>query len=547
MASMLASGSPLLTAVDPTIVQASVVAVESSMFEESFVESVVSLPAVWSAAVMVTLVGLLEAWEKALHFARDVTPPAVQKVLDDLVGEISSLGFIGLVLTFLLSKLALGDVVGGISKRYLGNEEALLEDFHFWHETFFQCAITFCVSAAVMVLQVIRTVKEVSDLAEDQIRKQGNRSGSDELAMEEYESLLKLQHADETESVLWHELTLTQEERGAEALIIRARLEREFNLPRHFRIEQAIEYAVSDPDSGGERGGSLDYSCTTGKGIQPPKTFSDEQAIEYAVSGERVNFFKIRPTSWLLLVPVLAIINSVDIAHHVVNSGSANSAASSGYFFGTPSVVIPFAIYMTLKGAWGVFNYWKMAAIKSMLVPRLQLQSDNTLRIIPPRVESPKSRRAFTSTPDFLKPLEELAREPPTTRVEELFGRVGKGGPAFYLESIKLHTWICVASLIGFGAQIIPRDLYVLTHADTTAGRPDLLVPEIVFFSGIVVFNLFQLWLAPKTFLNFMLIECVNNLVSANEGVDSSVWEESITDATAQLAVNQTDTKDSFE
>jgi hypothetical protein len=108
-----------------------------------------------------------------------------------------------------------------------------------------------------MVLQVIRTVKEVSDLAEDQIRKQGNRSDSDELAMEEYESLLKLQHVDETESVLWHELTLTQEERGAEALIIRARLEREFNLPRHFRIEQAIEYAVS---------------------------------------GERVNFFKIRPT-----------------------------------------------------------------------------------------------------------------------------------------------------------------------------------------------------------------------------------------------------------
>ena len=112
---MLASGSPLLTAVDPTIVQASVVAVESSMFEESFVESVVSVPAVWSAAVMVTLVGLLEAWEKFLHFARDVTPPAVQKVLDDLVGEISSLGFIGLVLTFLLSKLALGDVVGGIA------------------------------------------------------------------------------------------------------------------------------------------------------------------------------------------------------------------------------------------------------------------------------------------------------------------------------------------------------------------------------------------------------------------------------------------------
>lgn len=257
MVSMLASGSPILTAVDPTIVQASVVAVESSMFDESFVESVVSLPAVWSAAVMVTLVGLLEAWEKTIHFAREVTPPAVQKVLDDLVGEISSLGFIGLVLTFLLGKLALGDVVGDVSKHYLGNEETLLQDFHFWHETFFQCAITFCVSAALMVLQVIRTVKQVSDLAEDQIRKQANRLDSDELAMEEYESLLKLQHADETESVLRHELTLTQEERGAEALIIRARLEREFNLPRDFRIEQAIEYAVS---------------------------------------GERVNFFKIRPT-----------------------------------------------------------------------------------------------------------------------------------------------------------------------------------------------------------------------------------------------------------
>lgn len=223
-------------------------------------------------------------------------------------------------------------------------------------------------------------------------------------------------------------------------------------------------------------------------------------------------------STWLLLVPVLAITNSVDVAHHVVNSASANSAASSGYFFGTPGVVIPFAIYMAIKGAWGIFNYWKMAAIKSMLVPRLQVRpEDNSLHIIPPRVECSESRAAFQSTPDFLKPLEELEREPPTTRVEELFGHVGQGGPAFYLESIKLHTWICTASLIGFGAQIIPRDLYVLFDPNSHAGRPDLLVPEIIFFSGIVVFNLFQLWLAPQTFLNFCLIECVNNVVLMHE------------------------------
>lgn len=230
-------------------------------------------------------------------------------------------------------------------------------------------------------------------------------------------------------------------------------------------------------------------------------------------------------STWLLLVPVLAITNSVDIAHHVVSSVSVNSAASSGYFVGTPWVVVPFAIYMALKGAWGIFNYWKMAAIKSMLVPRLELDPlDNTVRIIPPRVESPEARQSFHSTPNFLKPLEDLFRELPTTRVEELFGHVGKGGPAFYLESIKLHTWICVASLIGFGAQIIPRDLFVLANPDQMAhaGRPDLLVPEISFFSLIVVFNLFQLWLAPKTFLNFCLIECVNNLVSANEGNHSA-------------------------
>lgn len=257
-ASMNAGSAASVLAADPTVVQASAMAVESNMLEESFVESVVALPAVWSAAVMVTLVGLLEAWEKTMHYARTVTPPAVRKVLDDLVGEVSSLGFIGLVLTFVLSKLALGDAVGEVSRYYLGNEEALLEDFHFWHETFFQAAITFCFSAAVMVLQVIRTVKEVSDLAEEQLRKhkEGSDEADDEVAMEEYESLLKLQHPDETESVLRHELTLTQAERGAEALIIRARLEREFNLPANFRIEQAIEYALS---------------------------------------GDRVNFFKIKP------------------------------------------------------------------------------------------------------------------------------------------------------------------------------------------------------------------------------------------------------------
>lgn len=234
-----------LQVVEPSVVEASFVFHESSMFEESFVESVVTLPAVWSAAIMVTLVGLMETWEKAVHFAHEITPPPVRAVLDDLIGEISNLGFIGLVLTFLLSNLALGETVGEVSKHYLGNEEALLENLHFWHQTFFQAAVTFCFSAAVMVLQVIRTVKEVSDLAEEQIRKHRDRPDSDELAMEEYESLLKLQHSDETESIFRHELTLTQEERGAEALIIRARLEREFNLPRDFRIEQAIEYSLS--------------------------------------------------------------------------------------------------------------------------------------------------------------------------------------------------------------------------------------------------------------------------------------------------------------
>ena len=138
--------------------------------------------------------------------------------------------------------------------------------------------------------------------------------------------------------------------------------------------------------------------------------------------------------------------------------------------------------------------------------------------IMAPPIEDANARKEFverlSSDPAvaILRPFEEyFCKAPATNRVEELFGAVGKAGPKFYFNSINLHTWLCVTSILGFTAQIVPRDLAAL--ASGTTAVPELVAPEIWVFGAFAVANFAQLLLAPTTFLNYVLINCVQDFV----------------------------------
>jgi len=308
------------------------------------------------------------------------------------------------------------------------------------------------------------------------------------------EERLRKQQLYDKNSVVARELTLPDETRGAEVVVIRERLVREFDLPSDFQISRYIEEAFAE---------------------------------------RKLDFAAISPLTWLPLIPAFALVNAVDLANGVVSPQAANAADASGHFLATTWVFVPEAILQCLKLLWGTANFYKMAQIKSMLVPRLCLDTNDTdstsssaaPKLIPRLIEDAVTRKEFVdamgSDPVLavLKPFERYFAREPTNRVEELFGGVGAAGPRFYFNSIKLHTWLCVTSILGFAAQIVPRDIAALASGMATASpASDLIVPEIVVFGSFAALNFAQLLLAPTTFLNFLLINCVEDCVKTESG-----------------------------
>lgn len=131
------------------------------------VDAIIHSPIFWSASVMVTIVTLLLIWDKCVDFAREKTPRAIIPVIERMLIEMGSLGFIGIVISVLLNRIALGNAVGAISEEFLGERDIILETFEFLHEAFFQVAILFFVATGIMVIRVIQNLCEITSITED--------------------------------------------------------------------------------------------------------------------------------------------------------------------------------------------------------------------------------------------------------------------------------------------------------------------------------------------------------------------------------------------
>lgn len=357
-----------------------------------------------------------------------------------------------------------------------------------------------------MTQRVIDSIEFASDLAERNVIRHKKQITGDEtlaeqdLAMEDYEDML-CQHEEarkhESDNIFLRELFMPMDERGTEALVIRERIQKQvLHLPEWFRLDKDLEEAFAT---------------------------------------EELNLIKISPWTWLPLVPVLALAASVDLAHDVANPGAMEAVASSGYFLATPGVFFPLLALQLLKLGWGLFNFWKMATIKDMLIPRItrmQLPAPHNgtyhyWQVMPPAGECASEQSEFSSTTWFAQPIESLFAQPATNRVQELFGTVGGNGVDFYFESNKLHTWLCVATLVAFAFQIVPRDLFALLSGVEGVGLPDLLGPELLIQSSYAIMNLlFLLVISPVTFMNFAIILCVERAVATHTTATTTISEQ---------------------
>lgn len=82
-----------------------------------------------------------------------------------------------------------------------------------------------------------------------------------------------------------------------------------------------------------------------------------------------------------------------------------------------------------------------------------------------------------------------------------------------YRDSIRFHTWLCVAQITYSTTQIVFRDATAL-YLGESLGNPDGTLPELILWSFFVASAIFQLSLAPTTFLNYCFVTSVEKYVN---------------------------------
>lgn len=451
--------------------------------EASTTSSVPFLPVFGSSVIMLTIVCLLFLWEKSVEWIRETVPPALLPVVESILAEIGGLGFIGLILQTLGGAMPLEDV----SVELFGEGDVLIETFEYLHTAFFQVGVGFFIAAGAMVAVGIQKLGEIQTIEELQVDATSGACTVTPDKLAEYLPVITDPNALPTEN-LWKEVNTGKEERAGKVLLMRSRLLQHHDLPNTFRIEKYVQGAFA------------------------------ENLLELV---------ELSPLTWIYLIPALALANSVDLSHEVINAASPNAAESAGFFFSTPWAIWPSVFTVVLSFVWGLWNCWKLTQIKYMLLPRLGTEPETgATTILAPPVDIDSVRESFVSSPSWVQPIEALWAEPAQTNYNKLFGTAGAAGPELYRNSVQLQTWLCITHIVFFGTQIVPRDLSALLSG-TEVGDPSHLTAEMVAYGSFVLLSLLQLiFLSPRSFWNLCLVSSIEDEVSQELLAKSIVSEE---------------------
>ena len=110
-----------------------------------------------------------------------------------------------------------------------------------------------------------------------------------------------------------------------------------------------------------------------------------------------------------------------------------------------------------------------------------------------------------------------------------MHGMILQQFPGIYRSSIQFHTWFSVALIIYSTTQIISRDmtaLYLNHGLGGNVGNPETIMPELILWSIFVVSTVFQLSLAPTTFLNYCFVTSVEEYVKVDVVKKSFILDE---------------------
>ena len=354
-----------------------------------------------------------------------------------MLAEVGGLGFIGLFLSTVVTGGPLGQVVEGISEEFLGEGELLLETFEFLHTLFFEVGILFFAIAGIVVgavLQEVQKLQEISELALD-------ADGDGEVTLDELADALEV---DSMIVDLDGDGIITEEEKVEALRAASANTDSINNI--------LDEYSMTGTDRAGEQ---LVLRERMMEQMKLPQTFAIDDYFARIFGHNLEEVVELSPLTWIPLIPLIAIDNSVDLTREVVSASSSNAFDSCGYFFATPWVLYSTIFLQVFSLVWAVFNFWKVASIKKMLLPTLVKENtDSEAILLPPRYLDPVLLENFNSSPSIFGWGEQAFAgggskvNPARNAHEELFGAVGAKFSGVFRDSIRFHTWLCVA-LIG--------------------------------------------------------------------------------------------------
>jgi hypothetical protein len=347
----------------------------------------------------------------------------------------------------------------------------LQDSLDYFYTTFFQVGLVFPIYVGLMVQSVFTVTSEMDNLdGMGLYRRGGSRDTREGLARILEAPSLPLNSRSLSLSDMYNRLK--QKTWIDEALISTDR--------RAAELMVANAYLVSEGKM--EATGSI-------------KSYLDQSFAQTLSS-----FVNLSPWAYFVLVPALLLANSIDLMTNAISPLSINAAASAGYYVSEWYALFPSLAVTGLSVYWGFVNFWKMSVIKSMILPTVVYDpSIGSARILSPRIDSQEQRAEFDSSPPDIAGWETAIREKinPTGASDEsilssLYGKAGSDGSQMYLDSIRYHTWLVIASIVFYGTSIISRDWSVLSSGGGIAW-------EFVMYSVLMGLNLGQAFLLPVT------------------------------------------------
>lgn len=474
----------------------------------------------WTIITTMAVLMIGQCFELATHAVRHSVPKSLLPVIEVILGELTTLGFSGLLVGTLHASSE-DSWLGRFSEHYLGEAGELFELFESADRALFPTTVAF-VGACGLLISVVNQqfdsyrASTQKDLLQAKLLDDAAREACENGADGSNACKLARRRRNKLRGVMLESM----HQPGIDGTRVSAAgALRDLFKPSAARRAEFLRFRARFIEQGAELGRPLPDDFLFGKYLQ----LTAANNLKGLVSVEPVQLI-------LVWVPLIL----AETAWLTVSGGVDGDFLPQ--LFGLAQLPI---------GVWALWNYMRIHDVKTLLTPQLGVSTTTTgegagdeersFKLLPPRYAllggALRNKRSWM---DALAVFERLAVEPARTKHDECFGVIGANGPAYYLGSMKLVLFSSVVSLAYFGSgggDVLTASVAAQAAAclASDAAPPDAvcrLADGLQVVLGQLAFlpSALAVGLAPFTFLSYNFITSVEGM--RKQGVVDTVLRE---------------------